>query len=142
MPTRTLTNGQHIPLRTKVWDGPDAYAGIDAGIRFAVRLLHAHGFDTCQSCEGGDGHAYDVPTVDMIAGPSDATGFGALSALAGYGLPVSTIGQVWSVDALGRPYGEVWRITFWRPFPERADEQPMFVWGYQAQDTRPEVVGS
>ena len=37
------------------------YQGLDKGIRFAVRVLHAAGIaDTCQSCEGGPGHAYEV----------------------------------------------------------------------------------
>ena len=31
------------------------YQGLDDGIRFAVRVLHAAGFETCQSCEGGPG---------------------------------------------------------------------------------------
>lgn len=132
MSDRELVN-DGIPIRTKVWAREGAYDAIDAGIRFAVRVLHARGFETCQSCEGGEGHAYPEPTVDMISGPSDAAGFGALDVLASFGLPVSTVGQVWSVDGLGRPYGEVWRITFFRPFPERADEELMFLWGYQAQ---------
>lgn len=125
------------PLRTKVW--PD-YSGIDAGIRFAVRALHARGFETCQSCEGGEGHAYDHPTVDLIAG-GDAAGFMAVGVLAGYGLPVRDLAQAWNLDALGRPYETIWRITFRSAFPERADDWLMFLWGYQAQpDPRAEPV--
>lgn len=134
MSERDLFNGDGIPIRTKVWSSPTAYEELDEGIRFAVRALHAAGFDTCQSCEGGEGHAYDNPTVDLLVGANDAIGFGAVSTLVGYGLPVSTVSQVWNLDKLGRPYESVWRIEFARTFPERANEPFMFVWGYQAQE--------
>jgi len=38
-------------------------AGLDAGIRVAVRCLRGAGIETFESCEGGDGHAYPEPTV-------------------------------------------------------------------------------
>lgn len=116
-----------------MWMEPGAYNGIDAGIRFAVRVLHARGFETCQSCEGGDGHAYDQPSVDLLAGANDATGFAAVAELVGFGLPVDRVSQVWNVDKMGRPYETIWRIEFSRPFPEYADRDLMFIWGYQAQ---------
>lgn len=133
MSQRDLLLDPEIPLRTMVWTEPGAYDGIDAGIRFAVRVLHARGYETCQSCEGGEGHSYDNPTVDLIAGSRDANGFGAVAELVPYGLQVTRVSQVWNLDPLGRPYETIWRIEFKRPFPERADEEMMFVWGYQAQ---------
>jgi len=114
---------QQSPIRTKMWAAKD-YAGIDAGVRFAVRLLHAHGMDTCQSCQGGKGHAYLEPTVDMVAGGDDADGFQALAALTSYGLPVSTVSLTWNIRH-GLPYEKLWRITFSRAMPERADEIPI-----------------
>lgn len=43
---------KEIPWRTKMM--PDSwYLKLDRGIRFAVRVLHARGFETCQSCQGG-----------------------------------------------------------------------------------------
>ena len=58
---------------------------IDPGIRKVVILLNRHGLKTTGSCEGGDGHAFDLPTVvlkdtgkvtaDMIAGVLIGAGF-------------------------------------------------------------------
>src|SRR4051812_9208509 len=36
---------------------------LDAGIRQAVLILRRAGIETFESCEGGDGHAFEVPTV-------------------------------------------------------------------------------
>jgi len=132
MEDRVLTTQSGMPFRTKAW--PDAdYAGLDEGIRFAVRLLRARGFDTCQSCQGGPGHSYDRPTVDLIAGPSDAIGFGALDVLVSYGLPVRDVSLVWNIDRGGVPHERLWRITLWSMVSERADEVPLFGWGYVCQ---------
>lgn len=105
------------------------YAGIDAGVRFAVRVLHAAGIETCQSCEGGQGHAYTEPSVDMRAdGPHRAGGFRALSALADYGLHVRRIELVWDVvDDL--PTERIWRVVLRKAHSERADERPQFIRG-------------
>lgn len=127
-----------IPLRTKMWAGAHDYDGIDAGVRFAVRVLHSHGVETCQSCEGGAGHAYPVPTVDLLAGPNDAAGFLALAFLHTYGLPVASVAKHWSVQD-GMPYEMLWRVEFAHAFPERADDEPMFLWGYQAQELPTDV---
>lgn len=106
----------------------DFYDGIDPGIRFAVRVLHAAGIETGQSCQGGDGHAYDHPTVDLWAdGPT--TGFAAVHALSEYGLPVQDIARHY--DVRNGEVGPVfWRITFRTPLHERADDRPVFVRRY------------
>lgn len=131
MSDHVLDAADGAPLRTKV-ASPEFYAGLDPGIRFAVRVLHAHGIETCQSCESGPGHCYPEPTVDLLAGPNDATGFAAVAYLDAFGLPVSSVSKTWMV-VHGEPYEAVWRITFAHAFPERADEPLMFLWGYQAQ---------
>lgn len=131
MSDRELANNG-IPLRTKMWANDADYDDLDKGIRFAVRLLHAHGIETGQSCEGGEGHSYPTPTIDLLAGPNDAAGFIALGYLHAYGLPVISLSKCWSVFN-GEPYEMLWRIEFARAFPERADDELMFVWGYQAQ---------
>lgn len=123
-----MTN-ETAPIRDKMME-ESFYQALDVGIRFAVRVLHAAGFETCQSCQGGEGHAYDDPTIEIVAGGDDAVGFGALSALRGYGLPVSEIAIVWPVRN-GLPYEKLWRITFCGTLPNRADEQPTFVHGYR-----------
>jgi hypothetical protein len=104
-----------------------SYKALDRGIRFAVRVLHARGFETCQSCQGGKGHAYKEPTVDLVAGGDDATGFGALAALRDHGLPVSELSIVWPIRN-GHPYEKLWRITFYKTMEDRADEKPMFIY--------------
>lgn len=108
------------------------YQKLDPGIRFAVRVLHAAGVgETCQSCQGGDGHVYDHPSIDLIAGGSDALGFAAVAALHSYGLDVRDVSIVWNVKH-GLPFEKLWRITLWNSYPERADEQPIFISCYQA----------
>lgn len=120
------------PLRTLVADDV-WYAKLDPGIRFAVRVLHAAGVETCECCEGGEGHAFDRATIDLPAGET-AEGFKALSALASYNLPVRDVSIVWLV-ANGLPTERRWRITFSASALERADEQPIFVHGYIAQES-------
>lgn len=39
------------------------YETIDEGIREAVKILSENGFDTFESCEGGEGHSFDLPIV-------------------------------------------------------------------------------
>lgn len=116
------------------------YSDLDIGIRFAVRVLHANGFETCQSCQGGPdpsrpdrGHAYDRPTVDMPCAGDDAWGFAALATLQDFGLEVRDLSIVWNIKN-GLPYEKLWRITFWETMEDRADELPMFVWGYSGQE--------
>ncbi len=120
------------PVRTHL--APDEwYQQLDAGIRFAVRLLHANGFETGQSCEGGTGHSYEKPTVDLWGAPvENAAAFAAVHILHTYGLPVDGAALHWRIHN-GLPLKPLWRITFSKPFPERADERPM-VWGYQFAD--------
>jgi hypothetical protein len=119
-----------IPFRHKMW-AAKSYAGLDPGIRFAVRVLHAAGFDTCQSCQGGRGHSYDQPTVEMTAGSDDAQGFGAVAALQQYGLPIRDLSIIWPMRH-GLPFEKNWRITFFKTMEDRADAQPMFIHGYKA----------
>jgi hypothetical protein len=132
MPVRRKIEMSDVPIRHMMM--PESfYEGLDPGIRFAVRVLHAAGLETCQSCQGGPGHAYLEPTVDLIAGADDAVGFAALAALHGYGLLVANVSITWPVRH-GVPYEKLWRITFVRSMGDRADDRPMFVQCYQAQD--------
>lgn len=106
-----------------------SYQSLDRGIRFAVRVLHAAGIETCQSCQGGKGHPYPEPTVELVAGGDDAKGFAALAALRSYGLPVASIALVWRVEN-STPFEKNWSITFYKTMEDRADEKPLFVYGY------------
>jgi hypothetical protein len=124
------------PIRDHMW--PDAdYAGLDPGIRFAVRVLHAAGIETCQSCQGGEGHAYDVPTVEMVSTGDDAQGFAALAVLQQYGLPVADVSIKWPI-LHGLPYERLWVVTFFETMEDRADDKPMFINSYRCQETNPD----
>lgn len=109
----------------KMWSKKE-YDSLDKGIRFPVKVLHAAGLETCQSCEGGKGHAYEYPTIEMIAAGNDVNGFTALAVLAEYGIEVGQISIVWPVQHF-MPYEKNWRIELNRKCPERSDEWPIFV---------------
>lgn len=85
---------------------------LDPGIREAVSALNAAGIETFESCEGGDGHAYPVPTVRFHGGRSE--GFRALAAALQSRLPVAELRRVWPVLD-GDPTGPCWELTFYRP---------------------------
>jgi len=121
---------QGVPLRHHMM--PDAwYADLDPGIRFAVRVLHAAGgIETSQSCEGGVGHAYPDPTIDLV--DDEGAGLRAVAALTVYGLDVWTLSRVWPIRH-GMPCDVLWRVTLRRAWPERADDRPNFVQSYVAQ---------
>ena len=119
------------PMRDKMMPD-DWYDRLDAGVRFAVKVLHAKGFETCQSCQGGDGHSYDQPTVDLNAAADDAWGFAAMATLQDYGLQVRELSLLWNIRN-GLPYEKLWRITFWKTMEERAKEWPMFIHSYRVK---------
>ncbi|MBK9258151.1 MAG: hypothetical protein IPM51_12085 [Sphingobacteriaceae bacterium] len=49
----------------------DQIEGLDFGIREAVALLNKYGFETFESCQGGRGHCFDVPTVRFFGDEFD-----------------------------------------------------------------------
>lgn len=49
--------------RDFIFNTPSGEMPIDAGILPAVEILNNNGFETFESCEGGEGHAYFEPTV-------------------------------------------------------------------------------
>jgi hypothetical protein len=83
---------------------------IDPGIRKAVELFQKHEIETCESCEGGPGHAYPEPTVAFY-GTSEA-GWRAVAVCLAYGLPVMSLRRVWDVLDGKEPTGPHWEITF------------------------------
>jgi hypothetical protein len=128
-------DADEAPIRTKMWP-QFAYKDLDEGIRFAVRVLHAAGIETCQSCQGGADHGYENATVDLPAGPDDLAGFQALAVLEEYGLDVGSVSKVWNISR-GMPFEVLWRVELTDEARalclERSEELPMFVHGYQAQ---------
>lgn len=71
-----------------------------------VRIFREHGVETCQSCQGGEGHSYRYPSVDILNGP-----WKALDVANDYGIPVIRIGHLWSIRN-GEPEETIWRIEF------------------------------
>jgi hypothetical protein len=82
---------------------------LDEGIREIVLALIAHGVDTYESCQGGEGHGSPVPFVRFEGGLSE--GPRAFSVAVAYGLPVANLMRVWSVDH-DMLHGPWWEMTF------------------------------
>lgn len=82
---------------------------LDTGIEAAVRVLHAAGIDTFESCEGGTGHAYPEPTVRFRG--TEPEGHRAFLTAVSAGLPVAELRRTWPVidDELTGPW---WELTF------------------------------
>ncbi len=81
---------------------------LDSGIAAAVGALSRNGVETFESCQGGNGHAYPVPTVRFHG--DVAEGFRALSVAMKEGLPVAELRRVWPIHD-GEPTGPWWEIT-------------------------------
>ena len=82
---------------------------LDPGIRCAVVKLMEAGVETFESCEGGPGHCYPVPTVRFHGG--QAEGFRALAAAMQAGLAVASLRRVWTMTD-HEPTGPWWELTF------------------------------
>ena len=82
---------------------------LDRGIESAVLALRSAGVETFESCQGGNGHAYPVPTVRFYG--NKAEGMRALAAAMNNGLPVAELRRVWPLID-GEPTGPWWELTF------------------------------
>ena len=74
--------------------------------------LREHGVETFESCEGGAGHAFPVPTI-RFAGQREE-GFRVLALALERGFPVRAIRRYWAVID-GEPCGPDWEIVFKEP---------------------------
>lgn len=91
---------------------PPVSGKIDVGIRQAVKLLREHNIETCESCEGGPGHAYPEPTVAFYGTPE--AGWRAVSICLAHGLPVLSLKRTWDFVEPNEPTGPHWEITFFK----------------------------
>ena len=82
---------------------------VDPGIRGFMRLMLAGDFETYESCEGGEGHAYPEPTIRFHGNRGE--GFRAFAWLMTHGVAPSSIRRIWEVIE-GEPVGPEWEITF------------------------------
>lgn len=82
---------------------------LDAGIRGAVLLLRSRGIETLESCEGGEGHSYPVPTIRFHG---DAwAGYRAFALAMEHGMAVAELRRVY--DVVGTQLqGPWWEMTF------------------------------
>lgn len=101
-------------------------AELDKGIEGAVRILQAAGIETFESCEGGEGHAYRVPTIRLYGSPE--AGWRAVAACLANGLPITEIRRTWDILDGGEPVGPHWEVTFREsvrdiPAPQQSDGQ-------------------
>lgn len=87
----------------------DSQYSLDPGIRHFVLVLRSQGVETCQSCQGGPGHAYLEPTVEFSGGQE--AGPRAIAAAIAHGLPVAELRREWSVRS-GEIHGPIWAMTF------------------------------
>lgn len=53
--------------------------GLDPGIFLVVRILREHGIETFESCEGGKGHVFYVPTVRFGGGHAEGPKAGGVA---------------------------------------------------------------
>lgn len=88
--------------------------GLDPGIFDAVTLLRNHGVYTIESCQGGEGHSYDRPTVRFKGQYGE--GFRALGIAIDAGLPVRELRRVYWIQNSGVVTREVegawWELVF------------------------------
>lgn len=99
---------------SEVFDPP-----LDPGIERAVIVLRAAGVETFESCEGGPGHAYPVPTIRFHG--EFLKGFYALSYACRRGPLVDELRRVWPVID-GEPTGPYWELTFRPARPTEIDD--------------------
>jgi len=85
---------------------------LDPGIVGAVTILRNAGVETFESCQGGEGHSFSVPTVRFHG--DSAEGFRALAMALRSGLGVAELRRVWTVQDM-EPIGPIWELTFTAP---------------------------
>jgi hypothetical protein len=94
---------------------------LDPGIARYVDILDAHGVETFESCQAGDGHCFPEPTIRFY-GDIGYGGWGALEVALTHGLPVAALRRYWTISR-GEPVGPNWEMTFRQAAPPlTADE--------------------
>lgn len=86
--------------------------GLDSKIEPYVAALREANIETFESCQGGEGHPYPVPTIRFNGDVSE--GWRALAVALQRQLPVAELKRVWSMQDLC-PEGPVWEMTFTFP---------------------------
>lgn len=82
---------------------------LDEGIKAAVVAMRSWGIETFESCQGGPGHAFPVPTVRFYGDKTE--GYRAAALLLQHGYEVAELRRVWRVLS-GELTGPQWEVTF------------------------------
>ena len=91
-------------------------SNLDSGIRNAVQILNDHGFETWESCQGGDGHCFEMPTIRFWGEEFDL--IRAYKICENYNLNVFEAHRVYRCVDIGTnstrscPNGDMWDIPF------------------------------
>lgn len=88
----------------KIYEPP-----LDPGIAPYVEALHEAGFETFESCQGGDGHAYTEPTIRLHGDRSE--GLRALAFALQRHYPVKALRRSWPVIDR-EPAAPNWELVF------------------------------
>lgn len=99
----------HQKMKVVYSPGVPPWEEIDPGILEIVRVLHANGVETCQSCQGGPGHPYEYPTVEFFGHHAEA--WRALCVAQWHGLPVRELRCSYAVMD-GEVVGPQWALVF------------------------------
>lgn len=89
---------------------------IDEGIIEAVQVLNKHGFITWESCQGGDGHCFELPTVRFWGNEFDL--IRACRICENYDFKLYQANRVYRTAEIATgdtnicPKGEVWDVPF------------------------------
>src|SRR5438105_1615594 len=81
---------------------------LDPGIAQAVKILREGGIETCESCEGGVGHAFPDPTV--VFHGQQPEGFRGFAWATQHGLKIRELRRVWQVID-GELHGPYWELV-------------------------------
>ena len=90
----------------------DLELDLDAGIAPIVLIFRQAGIETFESCEGGTGHPFPVPTIRFHGGRGD--GVCAYSVAMNHDLPMVELRRVWDILD-GEITGPFWEATFSGP---------------------------
>jgi hypothetical protein len=85
---------------------------LDPGILPIVKILYEEGIETTESCQGGSGHAFPVPTVKFSGEINE--GWRALSIVLAYDLKPTRLRRTYYILDK-EPVGPEWEMTFKLP---------------------------
>lgn len=115
----------HCPSRTPFMADPENLRRardlhfeppLDEGVREIVETMIAHGIETFESCQGGEGHVSPEPIIRFEGGLAE--GPRAFAVAVAYRFPVNRLRRAWGVTD-GMLHGPWWEMTFSKPRPVR-----------------------